>query len=158
MKVQIMTESRFGNGKILAKTIKEEFPEKYEVKIDDVKEISPESVVETKPDILIMGGAIRMFRGDPKAKKWLKKLNKALKENDHQIRYGTGFLTHGLPTNKVQGFARRFLKKVKKTSRIENTYSELLTARVKEQEGPILEEEFSKAKKYIKNFIDWINQ
>ena len=155
MKIQIMPDTRFGNGKILAETLKAEIPD-HLVEIADVKEVSPESVASFAPDALIMGGAIRMFRGDPKAKKWLKKLNKALKKSDHKIQFGAGFLTHGLPTKNVQGFARRFLKKLKKASMIEKTYSELLTARVETQEGPIHEEEMEKARKYAKKFLDWM--
>ena len=41
---------------------------------------------------------------------------------------------------------------------IESTYSELLTARVKDQKGPILPEEMEKAKGYIKEFVDWIQK
>lgn len=154
--VWILTESRFGNGKHLAETLKKEFPEGYNINIGDVKELTPEKIVEDKPDILIQGGAIRMFRGGPKSKKFLKKLNKALEKKNHRIQYGTGFLTHGLPTDKIQGFAKRYLKKIKKVSMIERTYPNLLTAQVKEQEGPILEEEMEKAKKYAQEFIQWI--
>jgi menaquinone-dependent protoporphyrinogen IX oxidase len=154
--VWILTESRFGNGKNLAETLKRQFPEGFNINVGDVKDLSPEKVVEEEPDILIQGGAIRMFRGAPKSKKFLKKLNKVLEQNNHTIQYGTGFLTHGLPTDKVQGFAKRYLKKIKKASMIEKTYPNLLTARVKEQEGPILDDEMEKAKKYIQEFIQWI--
>jgi hypothetical protein len=39
---------------------------------------------------------------------------------------------------------------------IKSTYSELLTARVEAQQGPILPEEMDKARVYIKGIIDWI--
>jgi hypothetical protein len=61
-----------------------------------------------------------------------------------------------MPTDKVQGFAKKYLNKIEKTSIVEKTYYELLTARVKDQKGPILPEEMEKAKGYIKEFINWL--
>ena len=96
-----------------------------------------------------------MFRGDPKSKKWITELNKILKKAGKKIQFGTGFLTHALPTDKVQGFAKRYLDKINKASMIENTYSEVLTARVKTEKGPIYPEEMEKAKGFIKEFVEW---
>ena len=155
MKVQIMTDTKFGNGKLLAEALKKEFPNESNVKIADVKDLSPKDVAEDVPDVLILGGAVRMFRGDPKSKKWITELNKILKKSGKKIPYGTGFLTHALPTDKVQGFAQRYLEKIDNASMIERTYSELLTARVETQKGPIYPEEMEKAKGFIKEFMDW---
>jgi menaquinone-dependent protoporphyrinogen IX oxidase len=155
MKVWILHDTKFGNGKQLAEFLGSEFPQEDEVKIGDIKEISPAMVAEDTPDVFILGGAIRMFRGAPKSKKWLKKLNKSLRKIDHRVKYGTAFLTHGLPTDKMQGWGKRYFKKLNKVSMIENVYSSLLTARVKEVEGPIIPEEMQKAKEYIHDFIQW---
>ena len=152
----ILYDTQFGNGKILAEFLKKEFPDNVEVRTGDVKKISPDSVAKDKPEVLIVGGAIRMFRGGTKSKKWLKKLNKNLEKIDHKVNYATGFFTHGLPTDKIQGYAKRFLKKFEKSSMIEKTYDKLLTARVKEQEGPIIDEEMEKSKNFIHNFLNWI--
>jgi menaquinone-dependent protoporphyrinogen IX oxidase len=157
MKVQIMTDSRFGNGRLLAETLKEEFSHENYVLIADVKDVSPKSIAEDVPDVIILGGAIRMFRGDPKSKRWLAELNKILDKSGETVQYGTGFLTHHLPTDKVQGFAKKYLAKIEKASMIERPYSVLLTARVKEQKGPIFPEEMEKARVYIRTFIEWIN-
>ncbi|TFF87335.1 MAG: hypothetical protein EU548_10460 [Promethearchaeota archaeon] len=156
MKTWILYDTQFGNGKKLAESLQNYFPADFEVKTGDVKDISPKSVADDKPEVLILGGAIRMFRGAPKSKKWVKQLDKNLKESNHKIHYATGFVTHGLPTEKVQGFAKRFLKKIEKSPMIEKTYEELLTAQVETQEGPIKPEEMEKAKEYTKNFISWI--
>jgi len=158
MKVQIMTDTRFGNGKLLAEALKKEFSNENDVNIADVKDISPKRIAKDVPNVIILGGAIRMFRGAPKSKKWLTELNKILQKSGKKIQYGTGFLTHALPTDKVQGFAKKYLNKIEKASMIESTYSELLTARVKDQKGPIFPEEMEKARVYIKEFIDWIEK
>ena len=155
MKIQIMTDTKFGNGKLLAETLKKEISDNYTVNIDDVKEVPPKKVAEDVPDMIILGGAIRAFRGGTKSKKWFAELDKLLKKTDKKILYGTGFLTHALPTDKVQGFARKYLAILEESSIINKTYSELLTARVEAQQGPIFPEEMEKAKGYIKSFIDW---
>ena len=155
MKVQIMTNTKFGNGRKLAELLKEEFSTDNDVRITDVKEISPETVVEDVPDVLILGGAVRMFMSDTKSKKWIKKLDRLLKKSDKKIKYGTGFLTHSMPTSKVQRYARKYLGKIEDSLMIERTYNELLTARVEGQKGPIFPEELEKAKSYIQGFIKW---
>ncbi|MBD3255170.1 MAG: hypothetical protein GF383_08750 [Candidatus Lokiarchaeota archaeon] len=153
-----MTDSQFGNGKILAESLKQEMNQKYEIEIADVKDAAPETIAEGFPDVLILGGAIRMFRGDPKSRKWLKKFASLSENSEKKIKYGTGFLTHALATDKVQGFARRYLNKIKKSTIIESVYPELLTARVQSQEGPIFPEEMEKAKIFAQNFLKWIEK
>lgn len=151
-----MTDTKFGNGKLLAEALKKEFSNEFDVNIADVKDISPEEIAEDAPNVIILGGAVRMFRGDPKSKKWLAELNKILEKSSKKIQYGTGFLTHAMPTDKVQGFAKKYLNKIENASIIERTYSELLTARVKDQKGPIFPEEMEKSIGYIKEFIEWL--
>ena len=156
MKLWILYDTNFGNGKSLAELLKNEFSGDWEIKIGDVKEISPTTVVNDTPDVLILGGAIRMFQGAPKSKKWLKQLDKELDLANKDIQYGTLFLTHGLATSKIQGWSKRYLKKLEKSHRIVKSYPQLLTARVQDTEGPFIESELDKAREYIKKFITWI--
>ena len=156
MKVQIMTNSKFGNGKKLAELLKADFSAEDEVTIADVKEVSPEIIAKDVPDVLILGGAIRVFKNDGKSKKWLKQLDGLLKKSGIKIKYGTGFLTHAMPTDKVQGMAKKYLAKIATSSMIDKTYGELLTARVEGQQGPIFPEEMEKAKNYNQDFIKWM--
>jgi menaquinone-dependent protoporphyrinogen IX oxidase len=156
MKVQIMTNTKFGNGKLLAEALKQEFSNDIDINIADVKEISPEKIVNDVPNTIIVGAAIRAFRVDSKSKKWLAELNKLLEKSGKKIQYGTGFLTHAMPTEKAQGYAKKYLDKIETMSMIENIYSELLTAQVKEIKGPIFPEEMEKARGYIKEFINWM--
>lgn len=156
MKLWILYDTKFGNGKTLAELLKKEFSVEWEIKLGDVKEILPITVASDAPDALILGGAIRMFMGAPSSKKWLKQLNKELNNANKEIHYGSLFLTHALPTSRVQGYSKRFSKKLKKSNRILKAYPQILTARVKEMEGPIDENEFEKARKYIHEFNKWI--
>ncbi len=158
MKVQIMTNSKFGNGKLLAEALKQEFSSEVDVNIADVKDVSPDKIADNLPNVIILGDAIRAFRVDPKSKKWIKKLNTILEESGTKIQYGTGFLTHALPTGKTQGYAKKYLNKIETMSMIESTYSEILTVRVKDIKGPIFPEQMEKARGYIKEFINWIQK
>jgi len=158
MKIQIMTDTKFGNGKLLAEALKKEFSNEDDVSIADVKDVTPKKIAEDVPDVIILGGAIRMFRSDPKSKKWLSELNKILAKSSKKIQYGTGFLTHALPTDKVQGFGKKYLSKIEEKSMVEKTYSKLLTARVEGEKGPIFPEEMEKAIVYIKEFIEWMKK
>jgi len=90
MKVQIMTDTKFGNGKLLAEALKKEFSTEDIVNIADVKDVSPKEIAEDVPDAIILGGAIRAFRSDVKSKKWLSELNKILAKSGNQIEYGAG--------------------------------------------------------------------
>ncbi len=155
MKVWIMHDTKFGNGKNLAESLGKEFPNDYEINVGDVKEISPSQVADDAPDVLIFGGAIRMFQGAPASKKWLKLLNQQLKAQNKKIPYGTAFLTHALPTDKIQGWAKRYLNHLIKAPEIEKTYPELLTAQVASQEGPFKDDVMDKAKDFMKNFLEW---
>ena len=85
MKVQIMTDTRYGNGKLLAEALKKELSNEFEVNIADVKDVSPEKIADDAPNVIILGGAIRMFRGDPKSKRWLSKLNKILEKSGKML-------------------------------------------------------------------------
>ena len=151
-----MTDTKFGNGKLLAEALKKEFSSEDNVNIADVKEVTPKKIAEDVPDAIILGGAIRMFRSDTKSKKWFSELNKILAKSGNKIQYGSGFLTHAMPTDKVQGIAKKYLGKIADASMIEKAYSELLTARVEGQKGPIFPEEMEKAVDYIKQFIEWM--
>ena len=150
-----MTDSQHGNGKKLAETLKEVFST-HEVKIADVKEVAPNAIAEEIPDVLILGGAVRAFMGDKKSFKWLKELNELLESSRKKIKFGTGFLTHAMPTKRIQGYAKKHLARLEKASMIEKTYTKMLTARVEKMEGPIFPEEMENAKGYAQDFLKWL--
>ena len=150
-----MTDSQYGNGKKLAESLKEIFSP-HEVKIADVKEVNPTAIAEDIPDVLILGGAVRAFMGDKKSFKWLKELNELLERSGNKIKFGTGFLTHAMPTKRIQGYAKKHLAKLEKASMIDKIYTELLTARVESAKGPISLEHMDNAKRYAQDFMKWL--
>ncbi len=157
MNVWIMYDTVHGNGKILAEILRDNFLQDYTINLGDIKEIDVTTVVETEPDVLIVGGAIRMFRGATKSKKWLKSLDEALEKKGHTISYVMGFITHALETEKAQGWVKRYQKKFHNAKMFEKIYPEMLTARVETIEGPLFEDEIQKSKEFMKSFQEWIS-
>ena len=88
MKVCIVHDSKFGNGKIIAETFAEAFRE-ADVTIGHIKKKSPKVVIQDPPDLIIVGTAVRMFRISRGSKKWLKKLHKNLDKTGKKINFGT---------------------------------------------------------------------
>jgi len=156
MKIWIMHDTKFGNGKALAELMAKEFPSEYDVSVGDVKTTSVLTVAQSAPQILILGGAIRMFMGAPKSKKWLKNLSRELSKTHTTIPFGTTFLTHGLSLNKVYRYGERMQKKMAKSPGITDIFSACFMARVADTEGPFVEGELDKGKKYIKNLLAWV--
>lgn len=156
MKVWILHDTKFGNGKNLAEQIAKTYSENDVVKIGHVNQTDPQVVLDDKPDVLILGGAVRMFRGAPASKKFLKKLGKIAQNTNQTIPAGIVFLTHGLPTDKIQGFARRYWIKMSRSPAVVRTYPQWITAKVIGQEGPFDEGEVERAIKQIKTFQAWI--
>lgn len=156
MKIWILHDSKYGNGKKLAEELGNTFPSNTEIKIGHINEISPEIIAQNLPDALILGGAVRMFRGAPASKKWLKNLSNLLQISNKTISTGLIFLTHALATEKVQGYAKRFWKKMSRSPAILQTYPQWITARVNTSEGPFFEGEIDNALKIASEFHSWI--
>ncbi len=150
-----MHDTQHGNGKALAELMAKGFPSSYDVTVGDVKSTSPLTVAQDSPQLLILGGAIRMFQGAPQSKKWLKELSGELTKTNTTIPYGAAFLTHMLSASKVRGYAKRFLNKLTKSATIDQSYNDCLLARVKEMEGPFVEGELEKSQKFVEQVVAW---
>jgi menaquinone-dependent protoporphyrinogen IX oxidase len=151
-----MHDSKYGNGEKLAELLSSEFKEGNEVKIGHLNKISPKEVAEEKPDVLILGGAIRKFQGAPATKKWLKTLEQELSSSHYKIPYGAAFLTHVMPTEIMQGYGKRYSAKFNQVSMIEHIYPILLTAQVNKIKGPFVDGVFTNASQFARNFIEWM--
>ena len=156
MKIRILHDSKYGNGEKLAEFLRKEFEKENEVKIGHLNEISPKEVAEEKPDVLILGGAIRKFQGAPATKKWLKNLEKELSISQYKIPFGTAFLTHVMPKEVMQGWGKRFYTKFTQVLMIEHIYPNLLTAQVQKIKGPFVDGVFENAGQYAQEFIEWM--
>jgi hypothetical protein len=149
MRVVIVHDSLYGNGEKLALLLKDAFPAQGEVEVAHIRDVSPEGLAGEPPDLLVLGAAIRKFLGGAASRKWLSSLKAAL--GGRTIAYGAGFLTHGLPSSRIQGWARRYQKALQQSGVFSEVYTELLTAKVADVQGPLINEDLEKAKTYIKD-------
>ncbi len=139
MKIWILHNSTYGNGKKVAETLGEVFAKKNEVKIEHIKNISPEEVVKDSPDAIVVGAFIRAFMLNGASKRWVRKLKASLKQTNKTIKYGVTFLTHVMPDNMANGYGKRFNNSLQKSKVITNVYPEWLSGRVANIEGPLVD-------------------
>jgi flavodoxin len=154
VKVLIVHDSKFGNGKKVAKTMAEVFNEAY-IKIGHNRDISPKAAVEFSPDILILGNAVRMFRMSRSARRWLKKLDKALMKSGKVIPFGICFVTHMRPVAKIGSHARKFHNYMMHVESILQVYPDCILAQVTEVEGPLRSGVLDEITRQTLSFIKW---
>ncbi|MBN2154681.1 MAG: hypothetical protein JW776_01375 [Candidatus Lokiarchaeota archaeon] len=139
MKAWIVHDSKFGNGKSLGEAMMRVLSEKMEVEIGHVKSTSPRRVARDKPDLLIVGTAVRMFSTSFASKSWIRRLKRQLRKEHYVIPLGAVFLTHIMKKARVHFWGRRFHKILDRGIAISEVYPEWLSGRVKEAEGPLYE-------------------
>jgi menaquinone-dependent protoporphyrinogen IX oxidase len=139
MKVWIVHDSKFGNGKSLAETMGQVFQEKMDVEIAHVKSIFPHRVAEEKPELIVVGTAIRAFSSSLASKMWIRRLKKELRKVNHIIPLGVVFITHVMKKETVQFWGKRFLNILDRGIAIGEVYPEWLSGKVIAPEGPLAE-------------------
>ncbi|HUT82730.1 MAG TPA: flavodoxin domain-containing protein [Candidatus Bathyarchaeia archaeon] len=139
MKIWILHNTTYGNGKKVAETLGDVLGKKNDVKIEHIKNVSPEEVVKDAPDAIIVGAFIRAFMLSGASKRWVRNLKSSLKKSNKAIKYGATFLTHAMPDNMASGWGKRFNKTLQRGNVITNVYPEWLSGRVAKPEGPLSE-------------------
>ena len=154
MKVWIIHNSKYGNGKKVAETIGKDFEKKMDVKISHVKDITPKQVVDDLPDVLVIGTQVMAFMTNIKCKGFIRGLKSQLKKANKTIKYGISFLTHAMPPNGVSFQGKRFNKILGKT--VANVYPEWLSGRVASAEGPLMDGVIEEIQNKNKDILTWI--
>jgi flavodoxin len=140
MKVWILHDTRLGNGELIAETMQKALREhSAEVQIGHVKDIDPKKVANDKPDVIVVGAAIRMFFSSPSSKKWIRNLKKELNNINFKVPFGAVFLTHAMPTKGADIWGKRY-QRVMVGSEFIKVHPEWLSGRCRGQEGPPPEE------------------
>lgn len=147
MNVVIVHDSISGNGKHLADILNGEFQAAGDsVLVGHVNEVEAASVAAAKPDLVVVGAAIRAFHTSPNSKRWLAGLGRALSSADTHIGHAAAFVTHALPVKAAEGWGRRFLRKLGRVKNIGEVYPEWFSGKVAGQNGPLeagVEERFA---------------
>ena len=157
MKVCIIHDSKFGNGKLIAQAFAKSFPN-AEVTIGHNKEISPKTVAQNPPDLLIIGTAVRMFRISRGSKNWLKKLQKNMVRTRQRIKFGAGFVTHMRELDKISTKIEGFYHLLEATTVINQIYPKWFLGQVVDQEGPLKNGVLETVKEGALQLGYWINQ
>ncbi|NHJ47523.1 MAG: hypothetical protein FK733_07035 [Asgard group archaeon] len=154
MKIWIIHDSDFGNGKKLAETIGKALEKKGKVNISHRKDTTPEKVAEDSPDAVVFGTAVRKFVVSPGSKKWIRGLKTALKNSNKTVKYGICFMTHIMPLKMVKNRGTRFIDLVKKDNLIENVFPEWISGRVVDMKGPFEDGVLEAAEQKSKEFLN----
>ena len=139
MKIWIVHNTTYGNGKKVAETLGKVFEKKADVKIDHINNVTPEQIVKDAPDAIIVGTFVRAFQLSGASKKWLSKLQSLLKSSNSTIKFGASFMTHGLKKDIAKFWGNRFNKRLVKGNVIVNVFPEWISGRVADAEGPLRE-------------------
>ena len=135
MKVWILHDSQLGNGKLIAETMQKVLESSAEVHIGHVKQVEPKIVAESKPDVVIVGAALRAFFSSPASKRWIRKFRKEVLDLKFKVPYGAVFLTHAMPQKGANIWGKRFHKLIVDDI-FEKYHPEWLSGRCRGQEGP----------------------
>ncbi|MHA2099291.1 MAG: hypothetical protein ACW99A_11425 [Candidatus Kariarchaeaceae archaeon] len=156
MKVCIIHDSKFGNGKKIAETFAKAFPN-ADVMIGHNKEISPKIIALNPPDLLIVGTAVRMFRISRGSKNWLKSLQKNMVKTRQRIKFGAGFVTHMRELDKISSRIEGFYRLLADTTVINQVYPKWFLGQVVDQEGPLKIGVLDNIKTGSAELINWMN-
>ena len=132
MKIRIIYDSKFGNNKQIADSIGTLFESGNQLEIGHAKDLSPESVIKSNPDLLIFGGPTRIGQISGVIKRWIKKFDNLQTENVSNLKKAAAFATH-LPDYNVIPKWDEFLKTLHISELI---YPEVLDITVKDLKGP----------------------
>ncbi|MBN1329177.1 MAG: hypothetical protein JXA54_06865 [Candidatus Heimdallarchaeota archaeon] len=158
MKIWILHNSTFGNGKKVAETLGDTLSENNDVKIEHISKISPQDIVKDSPDAIVIGTFIKVFMLNGASKRWVRNLKSSLKRSNKTIKFGITFVTHVLPKNKANFWGKRFNSNLQKGGVITNVYPEWLSGQVAGTEGPLMEGILEEITSHGKNLIEWMKK
>lgn len=135
MKIWILHDSQLGNGKLIAETMQKTLENSAEVHVGHVKQVDPKKVAEDRPDVVIVGAAIRAFFSSSSSKKWIKNLKNELNILNYKVPFGAVFLTHALPIKAANIWGKRY-RKVIVGDEFVRVHPEWLSGQCRGQQGP----------------------
>ena len=144
-KILIAHNSRFGNSKLLGEQIGERLSGKFEVSIENIKEINPEDFVKNLYG-LILAARIIAFRVNGSMKKFVKKIDSIREDPIPKIAV---YYTHCM--NWKESFKKSMDKTIEKANNLGNQYSEYLQVQMAKNQGPAVDGQKQKINDFINN-------
>ncbi|MHA1730027.1 MAG: flavodoxin family protein [Promethearchaeota archaeon] len=152
MKISIIYDSKFGNNKKVAESIAKHLKSNNDVTVGYAKDINPISLVEKNPEVIIFGGPIHADSPSQTIKKWIKKFDRNLSNNNKKIKKSAAFAVRLRECN----VDYKWRKIIKDLSIYNGFYSNILDLKVIGTKGPLEENAESKIGKFsegLKSFI-----
>ena len=151
-KIWIIYNTKYGNCGIWCEEIERRLKENYDVKISNVKEITPDDVANDPPDVLLVGARIVVGSPDKKVKGFVKKLSGLLKQ---PIPKAATLYTHGSPWD--DDFDK--MGKILEDSNVANDIlPEVLEIKMAAVKGPAEPDQDYKVDKFIDNLAYFIER
>lgn len=142
MMICIVHDSELGNGERLANSIRERLnADGHTAVVGHERTLTPKQVIESRPDLIILGSAVRKFSLSPVTKRWIDELAAALTSRPAglEIPRAAIFITHALKTETTDRKGTRLRTRLARVLGEERVYPGWISARVAGPEGPFHE-------------------
>jgi hypothetical protein len=140
MNACIVHDSSYGNGELLANTLKNVFEARgVQVTLRHVEDLPPAELAALQPDLLVVGAAIRKFFISGNVKRWIRAAHRELNHQNVSIANGAVFLTHGLPVRYARRWGERLVRRLSRAGFVSHVYPVWISGRVTKVEGPFEE-------------------
>ncbi len=151
--VWIIHNSKSGNSEKLSNNIADGLKNKFNVKVDSIKNVDPEGITGYNPDALIIGARIIAGNTDRKMTKFVKNLGSYF---EGQIPKIATFYTHAVKwTDK---FSRGMRKALENSTCIGDVCPEILDVKIEKKKDPTAEGQEETIQNYINMLIDFIEE
>ncbi|MFX1316958.1 MAG: hypothetical protein ACFE9T_13940 [Promethearchaeota archaeon] len=151
-KIWIIYNTKYGNCGIWCEEVESRLKEKYDVKKNSVKEITPNDVANDPPDVLLVGARIVVMSPDKKVKGFVKKLGGLLKQ---PIPKAAILYTHGSPWDDAFNKMGKILEENDVANDI---LPEILEIKMAKTKGPAESDQGYKVDKFIDNLTYFIER
>jgi hypothetical protein len=137
MNICIVHDSELGNGERLANAIRERLNSAgHTATVGHERTLTAGQALATRPDLLIVGSAIRRFMLSPVTKRWIGKLTSVLPEDSAERPRAVLFMTHAMSSSTAERWATRLRGRIARVLGEERVFDGWLSARVTGVQGP----------------------
>lgn len=148
MKILVCYDSTFSTNEKIAQKIGQELGKTYDTIIRHIQKIKPLELIKENPDVLIIGGPIRMGNLSLALKSWIHSIGVKLETKKNKIKYVGFFCTHIMDRE----YKEKWMDLYNAHPFAEKIFPEFLSLRVKEMQGPLLESENPKIDSFLEKF------
>jgi len=151
-KIWIIHSSDYGNSETVANKIADGLKDTYEVRVEHLKNLTPEDFAKADLYGLIVAVRIFQFRSDKTIRNFLTGLNEVMGKPIPKFAY---FSTHALKWKKF--FIRGMKKTVSKLGCVEEVCTDILEIRLQGAKGPARDGADEKIEKFVSTLKEFMS-